>query len=97
VKDNPVLSAVFATVLFTGTLGVLTSVASFGALRILNQMAEALGILPARWGENNVFLLMELAGLLSIPIIAWFAVWFYRRAITHERQLQGYKYVPPPR
>ncbi len=91
----PVITAVGSTVLFTGTLGVLMAVAGFGILRIAERMLEALGILPLRWGEENLALMLSISGIAALPVIAWFAWWFYRQAINGERQLQGYKYSPP--
>lgn len=84
---NPVVIAILTTLLFAGTLGVLIAVAGFGAIRILEEMAEALGVLPVRWGENNVFLLLQLAGALSVPIVLWISSWFYKKALAAERAL----------
>ena len=53
-RQNPVFIAILTTILFAGTLGVLIAVAGFGVIRLVEDMAEALGILPLRWGENNV-------------------------------------------
>lgn len=92
---NPKIVAVMTTALFAGTLGVLIAVAGFGVLKIGEQMLEAIGVLPLRWGENNVTLLMEIAGVLSLPAVAWFAIWFFRKAVAGERELEGYKYTPP--
>ena len=86
-SKNPLVIALLTTVLFTGTLGVLIAVAGFGVIRVVEEMAEALGILPVRWGENNVLLLLQLAGLLSIPVVLWFSAWFYRKALAAERLL----------
>ncbi len=86
-SKNPVVIAILTTVLFAGTLGVLIAVAGFGIIRVGSQMAEALGMLPARWGENNVLLLLELAGLVSLPLAGWFSLWFYRKALHAERIL----------
>lgn len=90
-SKNPFVIAVLTTVLFAGTLGVLIAVAGFGMIRVVEEMAEALGILPIRWGENNVLLLLELAGLMSLPIVAWFSVWFYRKALAAERILTAHE------
>lgn len=90
-SKNPVVIALLTTVLFAGTLGVLIAVAGFGVIRVVEEMAEALGILPVRWGENNVLLLLQLAGLLSIPIVLWFSVWFYRKALAAERILTAHE------
>ncbi len=94
---NPVLSSIAATILFAGTLGVLIAVAGFGFLRIGEQSLEALGYLPLRWGANNIGTLMELAIALSLPLVIWFVMWFYRRALAKERTLTGYKYNPTTR
>ena len=94
-RTNPKLIAVVTTALFSGTLGVLIAVAGFGVLRVAEQMLEAVGVLPLRWGENNVGLLMQLSGLLSLPAVIWFSLWFFRKAIAGERGLIGYKYKPP--
>lgn len=92
---SPVFSAVIATILFGSTLGVLVAVGMFGVIRIGQSMIEALGMLPPRWGENNVTLLMEVSGALAVPVVAWFVVWFYRKALKAERDLDGYRYTPP--
>ncbi len=86
-SKNPVVIALLTTVLFASTLGVLIAVAGFGVIRLFEEMAEALGILPIRWGENNVVILMQLAGALSVPIMLWFSFWFYRKALAAERIL----------
>jgi hypothetical protein len=87
VIKNPIVTALMTTVLFASTLGVLAAVAGFGIIRLFEEMMEALGVLPARWGENNVFVLMQLAGALSVPLVAWFSLWFYRKALAAERIL----------
>lgn len=86
-SKNPVVIAVLTTVLFAGTLGVLMAVAGFGVIRLGEEMLEALGVLPMRWGENNVGLLLQLAGATSVPIVLWFSVWFYRKALAAEKIL----------
>ncbi len=86
-SKNPVVIALLTTVLFAGTLGVLIAVAGFGIIRLFEEMMEALGILPPRWGENNVIHLMQLAGACSVPIVLWFSLWFYRKALSAERVL----------
>jgi hypothetical protein len=88
---NPTVIALLTTVLFASTLGVLIAVAGFGVIRLFEEMAEALGILPIRWGENNVLVLMELAGALSVPIVLWFSFWFYRKAVAAERILTAHE------
>lgn len=94
-RTNPKIIASVTTILFSGTLGVLIAVAGFGVLRIAEQMLEATGVLPLRWGENNVSLLMEISGVLSLPVVIWFGMWFFRKAAAGERSLDGYKYTPP--
>ncbi len=89
-RDNPYVIAGLTTVLFAGTLGVLIAVAGFGVIRVIEEMLEALGILPVRWGENNVSILLGVAGALSVPIVAGFSVWFYRKALAAERVLTGH-------
>jgi hypothetical protein len=86
-RHNPVVIAVLTTVLFASTLGVLIAVTGFGVIRIFEEMAEAVGILPNRWGENNVDILLIASGLLSLPAVAGFGVWFYRKALAAERLL----------
>ena len=86
-SKNPFVIALLTTVLFASTLGVLIAVAGFGVIRIFEEMAEALGILPIRWGENNVVILLQLAGALSVPLVIWFSLWFYRKALAAERIL----------
>ena len=86
-RTNPYLNAVITTVLFAGTLGVLIAVTGFGVIRLMEEMLEALGTLPLRWGENNVAALMGIAGVASIPVVVWFSFWFYRKALNAERIL----------
>ena len=86
-NKNPIVIAALTTVLFAGTLGVLIAVAGFGIIRLFEEAAEALGILPVRWGENNVLVLMEIAAALSVPVVLWFSYWFYRKAVASERIL----------
>ena len=86
-SKNPVVIALLTTILFASTLGVLIAVAGFGVIRIGEEALEALGILPVRWGENNVLILMELAGAASVPVVLWFSLWFYRKALAAERIL----------
>lgn len=86
-RTNPYVNAVITTVLFAGTLGVLIAVTGFGVIRLLEEMLEALGTLPLRWGENNVGTLMGIAGVASIPVVVWFSFWFYRKALSAERIL----------
>lgn len=89
------LAGIVTTVLFGGTLGVLISVAAFGLLRVGEQALEALGYLPLRWGENNIDVLLELSLAISAPLVIWFVIWFYKRAVAIEQTLVGYKYTPP--
>lgn len=86
-RTNPYANAVITTILFAGTLGVLIAVTGFGVIRIVEEMMEALGVLPLRWGENNVGTLMGIAGVASIPVVIWFSFWFYRKALNAERIL----------
>ncbi len=101
-SKNPVAIALLTTVLFAGTLGVLIAVAGFGIIRIGEEMLEALGILPTRWGENNVIILLQLAGAASVPLVLWFSAWFYRKALAAERILTAQEaaahgtHVTPP-
>jgi hypothetical protein len=87
VSKNPVVIAILTTILFAGTLGVLIAVAGFGMIRVGEEMLEALGVLPARWGENNVILLLQLSGVVAVPLVIWFSLWFYRKALAAERIL----------
>ncbi len=86
-RASPTLTATVATIVFIGTLGLLLVVAGFGIIRVIEEMFEALGFLPARWGENNLIILVQLAGLISAPIVAWFSVWFFRRSLAAEIKL----------
>ena len=90
-RTNPYVNAVITTVLFAGTLGVLIAVTGFGVIRILEEMLEALGTLPLRWGETNVGTLMGIAGVASIPVVVWFSFWFYRKALNAERILTAHE------
>lgn len=92
-NKNPVVIAVLTTVLFAGTLGVLIAVAGFGVIRLAEEMMEALGVLPVRWGENNVGLLMQLSGAASVPVVLWFSFWFYKKALAAERVLTAHEAV----
>jgi hypothetical protein len=58
-------------------------------------MGEALGLAPSRWGENNLNLLVDISTALALPVVVWFVVWFYRKAVAAEQQLAEYKYTPP--
>lgn len=89
-RNNPVLIAAITTVLFACTLGVLIAVTGFGVIRVGEDALEAVGVLPLRWGENNAIRLMEIAGVVSIPVVAWFSVWFYRKALNAERILTSH-------
>lgn len=87
--------AVAATVLFAGTLGVLIGVTVFGIARVGDQMLEAIDLIPLRWGENHVDVLMEIALAASLPVVAWFSWWFFKKAYDTETRLAGYSYTPP--
>jgi hypothetical protein len=91
----PRISALVSAVLFACTLGVLIAVASFGLIRMFEQMGEGLGLVPSRWGENNPQLLLEISTLSALPVVVWFVVWFYRKAVAAETNLKGYRYTPP--
>jgi hypothetical protein len=82
--------ALTATIVFVGTLGLLLVVGGFGVIRLLEEMCEAMGFLPPRWGENNLTLLLEAAGVLSAPVVIWFGFWFYRKALSVEKRMEGY-------
>jgi len=86
-RTNPYANAIITTILFAGTLGVLIAVTGFGVIRIVEEMMEAVGILPLRWGETHVGTLMSIAGVASIPVVIWFSFWFYRKALNAERIL----------
>ena len=86
-RNNPLLIAIITTILFAGTLGVLIAVTGFGIIRMGEDMMEALGMLPLRWGENHPAALMEIAGVASIPVVAAFSVWFFKKALSAERIL----------
>lgn len=90
-RTNPYANAIITTVLFAGTLGVLIAVTGFGVIRIVEEMVEALGILPLRWGENNVGTLMAISGLAALPVVVWFSFWFYKKALNAERILTSHE------
>jgi hypothetical protein len=92
----PKLAALIAAILFASTLGVLIAVGAFGFIRMVEQMGEGLGLMPGRWGENNPDLLVGISALAAVPVVIWFVVWFYKKAVKAEENLQGYKYTPPP-
>ena len=52
-------------------------------------MFEALGMLPQRWGENNLTSLVVMAGIISAPAVIWFGWWFYRKALAAEVRLEA--------
>ena len=88
-RTTPTLIAATATIVFIGTLGLLLVVAGFGVIRVCEEAAEALGFLPPRWGENNLIVLLECAGAISVPIVAWSSVWFFRKSRAAEKRLHG--------
>ncbi|MBL8631005.1 MAG: hypothetical protein JNM81_15335 [Rhodospirillaceae bacterium] len=92
---SPRVAAVISAILFANTLGVLVAVASFGVLRVLESLAEGLGLFPSRWGENNPEILMMSALVVAVPVVLWFVFWFYKKAIAAEIMLSTYKYNPP--
>ena len=87
--------AAAATILFAGTLGVLIAVTVFGIARIGDQMLEAVSLVPLHWGENHVDILLDIAVGASLPVVAWFSWWFFRKANEAEAKLAGYRYTPP--
>ena len=89
-NPSPTLIAAVATIVFIGTLGLLLVVAGFGVIRVIEEMAEALGFLPARWGENNLIILVQLAAAISAPIVAWSSVWFFKKSRAAEIKMQAY-------
>jgi len=92
---SPKLSAAISAILFASTLGVLIVVASFGFIRLLEQMGEGLGLVPSRWGENNPDLMFDISIAVALPVVIWFVVWFYKKAIAADANLKGYRYTPP--
>jgi hypothetical protein len=94
-NPSPTLISAVATTVFVGTLGLLLVVAGFGVIRIIEEMAEALGFLPARWGENNLMVLVQLAAAMSAPIVAWSSVWFFKKARAAEIKMQAYEASKP--
>jgi hypothetical protein len=84
------MTAATATIVFVGTLGLLLVVGGFGVIRLAEEMFEALGVLPPRWGENNLLTLVTLAGVISAPIVVWFGIWFYRKALAGEKRMVEY-------
>jgi hypothetical protein len=89
VRASPTVVAATATIVFLFTLGLLLVVSGFGVIRIVQQMIEAMGGLPQRWGENNLTLMFEIAAVLSMPVVLWSSVWFYRKAYAAEQRLQS--------
>lgn len=87
--------AVAATTLFASTLGVLIAVTVFGIARIGDQALESISVLPLNWGESHIEILMDIAVAASLPMVAWFTVWFYKKAQDAEMKLAGYRYTPP--
>jgi hypothetical protein len=91
----PKLSAAISAILFASTLGVLIGVASFGFIRLIEQMGEGLGLVPGRWGENNPDLMLQISAIVAVPVVIWFVIWFYKKAMKAEATLQNYHYTPP--
>jgi hypothetical protein len=89
------VAALISSVLFASTLGVLIVVASFGFMRLMEQMGEGLGITPPRWAENNPDTLLAISTISAIPVVIWFVIWFYKKAVTAEQNLKDYHYAPP--
>ena len=94
-NPSPTLISAIATVVFIGTLGLLLVVAGFGVIRVCEEMMEALGFLPARWGETHLMILVELAAAISAPIVLWFSVWFFKKARAAEMKMQHYEVAKP--
>lgn len=90
-----VIAAVISTLLFASTLGVLVGVAVFGVARVGDQMLEAINVLPLRWGETHADVLAFIAVAISVPAVAWFSWWFFRKAQEAETNLGDYTYTPP--
>ncbi len=81
--------------MFVGTLGLLLVVAGFGVIRIIDDVGEALGLIPVRWGENNPLILVEIAAAISTPIVIWFSVWFFRKAREVEIRMAAREAAEP--
>ena len=95
-RSSPPLIAATATIVFVGTLGLLLVVGGFGVMRVGEEMLEGLGMLAPRWGENNLKLLVSLAGIASAPVVIWFGFWFFRKALAGERRMEAYEAAPSP-
>ncbi len=95
-RSRATVRAAAATTLFAGTLGVLIAVTVFGLTRIGDQMLESISVLPMDWGEHHLDILIDIAIAASVPFVAWFCVWFFKKAVDAESRLAGYKYAPPP-
>ena len=93
-RSSPPLIAVTATIVFVGTLGLLLVVGGFGVIRVGEEALEALGMLSPRWGENNLKVLVGMAGLISAPVVIWFGVWFFRKALAGEQRMAAYVAAP---
>lgn len=91
---SPQMTAVTATIVFIGTLGLLLVVGGFGVIRLGEEMLEGLGMLSPRWGENNLLTLVSMAGIVSAPVVVWFGVWFYRKALAGEKRMEEYAAAP---
>ncbi|MCB2108505.1 MAG: hypothetical protein KDE14_12440 [Rhodobacteraceae bacterium] len=89
------LFAAVATVLFACTLGVLVAVGAFGVIKMCASMLEGLDVLPIRWSENNLPMMLEISGVAAIPVMIWFLAWFFKRAAAAEAALSDYTYSPP--
>lgn len=94
-RPNLLARALAPTILFGGTLGTLIGVTVFGVSRIINQMLEAVGLIPLRWGENNLDVLANISIFLTLPVVIWFVWWFYGKARDAEARLKEYIYTPP--
>ncbi len=89
-NPTPQITALTATIVFLGTFGLLLVVGGFGVIRVGNEILEALGALPPRWGENNLMILVGAAGVVSAPIVLWASAWFYRKALAGEQRMEIY-------
>ena len=67
----------------------------FGIAWIGDQALESISVLPPNWGESHIEILMDIAVAASLPMVAWFTVWFFKKAPDAEAKLAGYRYTPP--
>jgi hypothetical protein len=95
VRASPTLIAATATIVFIGTLGLLLVVAGFGVIRVVEDMGEGLGFVPSRWGEGNLLLMVEIAAAISLPIVIWSSVWFFRKSREAEIKMLAQETAKP--